>query len=1037
MKKFTLFSLLLLLVTTAMAQTNSYTTTEGFEAARTNSKVYALKTDRSPLYFNTENNELAGYWTSSGDALKGSMADATSTAQQFAFLRTDNTAEGMYYMYSIEGQKFIGTSGDASDTPVAVAWFADVTYNSGSALKLYLGDSGDNVVNVTYWNSNTAGGIRYNTNVEVDAGNAYTLIACDTEVDLTTVEAAIMEYETVDYTPNFTGEKTRTTRVVTSVSVAGDTYTLTSDEQTTTYVDKTSEKTVQVYAGATVSLALTQSGSESGWMNAYVYVDKESDGFTAGVESDGYTPTGDLVSFSFYSNSSTSDASGYNSAGQSFTNNDRSTVALPDFVAPTEPGTYRIRFKYDWNNIDPAGGSGTYFGNTFTGHGGAIIDFNLEVIPYEIIYNYTNEGVTLLADTFSLAHGAAYPTYGTLPLGVTNIEYPTGTVTADGTYDVPVTIDESVIPFVMAATYSDIRWYYMKNNVANEYLSYTADQEYIPLNSTTKEDADNYKWGFVGNPLTGYKIVNKAAGEGMILSSSTTMTSSTDGSVYPVLTAEASLPEGNNTYWFVQSSSHGTNGFFIGQQGYPANRINHRNDKLAYWVGGADSGSTFILEDGTKLGELQTLIEQMEYMAAYVNENVGGYSTENENYVAEFTAISDFVTNNGATASDAEIEEKIAELQALMGEFTVNMPVDGKAYTFKFVQKNGTAHYLQHTSSATSLTTDQSSATVYICRKLDSGKYVFVNNEGKYLVWRGGDSNTNGASTEHRGWVDSYSTTDAWCDFEVRAFVANGSYVSVDLYKLSGYVTLWAKRNDTDTGCLIVKNTGVFDTSNANFHNDTYSSAVAIEEATYSNTPTLNDISGSSLISGFEGGMATFSAPFPTVLPADGSVKAYYAKEDGVNEKYISLTEYTGEALPANQGFILVGETGEKVMRPAASETTTDISSENLLGNSAGADKDMTGISAYILTGGAQGAGFYNCSGGTLAMNKAYMVKDATTEGASLSIEIRFPGMTGIDEVLNENETSGSQAIYDLSGRKVENPTRGIYIVNGKKMLVK
>ena len=42
---------------------------------------------------------------------------------------------------------------------------------------------------------------------------------------------------------------------------------------------------------------------------------------------------------------------------------------------------------------------------------------------------------------------------------------------------------------------------------------------------------------------------------------------------------------------------------------------------------------------------------------------------------------------------------------------------------------------------------------------------------------------------------------------------------------------------------------------------------------------------------------------------------------------------------------------------------------------------------------------------------------------------------TGVDEVKAENGTV--KAIYDLQGRKVETPSKGIYIIDGKKVLVK
>lgn len=50
--------------------------------------------------------------------------------------------------------------------------------------------------------------------------------------------------------------------------------------------------------------------------------------------------------------------------------------------------------------------------------------------------------------------------------------------------------------------------------------------------------------------------------------------------------------------------------------------------------------------------------------------------------------------------------------------------------------------------------------------------------------------------------------------------------------------------------------------------------------------------------------------------------------------------------------------------------------------------------------------------------------------------EIEF---TGIDEILSEDddESAKNKTVYDLQGRVVENPTNGIYIVNGKKVVVR
>lgn len=78
---------------------------------------------------------------------------------------------------------------------------------------------------------------------------------------------------------------------------------------------------------------------------------------------------------------------------------------------------------------------------------------------------------------------------------------------------------------------------------------------------------------------------------------------------------------------------------------------------------------------------------------------------------------------------------------------------------------------------------------------------------------------------------------------------------------------------------------------------------------------------------------------------------------------------------------------------------------------------------------GTDKGGYISCSA-----NKIYMkVAESTAAG---SFSMRFgEGTTGISEVKGEN--GKVEAVYDLQGRKVETPAKGLYIINGKKVLVK
>jgi hypothetical protein len=44
---------------------------------------------------------------------------------------------------------------------------------------------------------------------------------------------------------------------------------------------------------------------------------------------------------------------------------------------------------------------------------------------------------------------------------------------------------------------------------------------------------------------------------------------------------------------------------------------------------------------------------------------------------------------------------------------------------------------------------------------------------------------------------------------------------------------------------------------------------------------------------------------------------------------------------------------------------------------------------------------------------------------------------TGLSEIKNTNLTNNTNEFFDLQGRKVAQPTKGLYIVNGKKVIIK
>ena len=177
-----------------------------------------------------------------------------------------------------------------------------------------------------------------------------------------------------DYAINFEkdAKQTHASRYSTSVSltVNGQAQTIEFGKTMNGYEDLTAQS-FTVTPGAEVTPAIGYVGE---WMHGYVYIDLNNDKqFSFNADSDDQTGT-EVVSYSFYSASNGS--TGLNSKGETVSNN-CNVNPLPSFTAPAEEGTYRIRFKVDWNSVD-AGGC-VIATNNILNNGGGIYDATLVV----------------------------------------------------------------------------------------------------------------------------------------------------------------------------------------------------------------------------------------------------------------------------------------------------------------------------------------------------------------------------------------------------------------------------------------------------------------------------------------------------------------------------------------------------------------------------------------------------------------------------------------------------------------------------------
>lgn len=163
---------------------------------------------------------------------------------------------------------------------------------------------------------------------------------------------------------------------------------------------------------------------------------------------------------------------------------------------------------------------------------------------------------------------------------------------------------------------------------------------------------------------------------------------------------------------------------------------------------------------------------------------------------------------------------------------------------------------------------------------------------------------------------------------------------------------------------------------------------------------------------------------------ADENTQVFKAELSGTS---IILHEVTDRIVTKAEAVILKS-TGNPVM------TKTDDSSSNEDANSLEGVTSSDGTTApdpstiYVLNNGSQGVGFYKlASGSKLGANKAYLRYEGS--GASAREFIGFDEATGIEGVsVNENFENGE--VYDLQGRRVAQPAKGLYIVNGKKVFI-
>lgn len=414
---------------------------------------------------------------------------------------------------------------------------------------------------------------------------------------------------------------------------------------------------------------------------------------------------------------------------------------------------------------------------------------------------------------------------------------------------------------------------------------------------------------------------------------------------------------------------------------------NHVDDKLLDYDHDEDASRWIIASVVLSAEQINALVELND---AYTSKGFGteiGLYTKNDDAIA----VEELLAKTLADLETVTVDDINAKKDGVVAHTTINAPAIGKFYRLKNVVSG---NYMSSTDTdAVVMLTEGASAASTIFY-LDEENKLLSYNKGLFLDC--GNKKTAAVGTSYAG------------EFAV---AHGGAVAGVVTYRNNGY---WTFGNCGD-GVSIDRGQNTPNQAGYNW---------TLEEVEWLPVPVNTEV-----------GYATIYSPVELALSYD-RFKAYTAT---INEAGTAITLTEQSVVPANTGIVLEYQEGAEiengyVFLQIKETTLTDVKSE-LCGTFA---DSYVADDAYILAKpDGYEAGFYkakkNYENGTKFLNngfKAYLPKPASSEARFYVFD--FGTETGIEGIESENAKA---EIYDLSGRRVQNVQKGLYIVNGKKVI--
>ena len=596
---------------------------------------------------------------------------------------------------------------------------------------------------------------------------------------------------------------------------------------------------------------------------------------------------------------------------------------------------------------------------------------------------YLNTPIT--AEKFTTDLNDFYLAYGSTDVATVTAETTTINVTCT-----------AQTPFVISENFENAKWYMVNMHSNQSNLMWTAtmtdgnptltvvDKESVYKETTAPDDTR--LWCFVGD-ICGFKIYNKAVG------SAYTMNKTSDGdNAISWGTAES------GTLYRLQKTASNviTNGFCFLPNGH-SNYLNHRGTTIQGWTS-RDEGSTCraFTPDAFLL-----------------------------NYAADIPA---GPANSLGTAKYFNAEGKFESYNSAMNAANADHFNATAAANLAGIL----TEYASDEDNATTNAATITSGSYYRLMNYNYKTYMTSGLNGANNALWGGLSATDAAGTagtivKFTADGDNYKMSTQGLEFGA---VSKSTHVNLTG---GGRFTITATNN-----LFVFKDVSTGITSDLNhryLHCDGSNKIVGWEAvanaskwyvipATTLDLP-LNTVEGKSY--------ATTYLPFDVTLP--DNVKAYIVTE--AEDGKATISEVAD--IPANQGVVLVSETAA-----AKATLTLGTASANCTGNKLSGTNPRKTIAEseksnyYIFGNGGTGVGFYHPNSNTLKENRAYLPASVVTvSGGSVNgFQLDFGGVnTGIEAAIQADEANATY--YDLSGRRVIRPAKGIYVKNGRKVYVK